>query len=144
MVEALHFPGRQKILLHTDGEPAIRALTDVAAKQWNKEAQIQIAPRNSHTSKGAMERAFLEVSRQLRIRIHAFEPRYPSYKIKPNGLVYPWVVRQATWLLTRFLVKQMAKCHMNVCEVEQTTEKSERSQMEKSHISSLPMTRKEN
>ena len=41
-------------------------------------------------------------------------------------------------------VKQMTKCHMNDCEVEQTKEKSERSQMEKSHISSLPMTTKEN
>ena len=108
-VEALRFTGRQKVLLHTDGEPAIRALADAAAKQWNKEARFQTAPCDSHASNGAVERAILEVSRQVRTIVHAFETRYPSYKVKPYGLVYPWAVRHEAWLLTKFLVKADGK-----------------------------------
>eukprot|EP00435_Cladocopium_sp_Y103_P039764 s3333_g10.t1 len=109
VVEALRFTGRQKVLLHTDGEPSIRSLADAAAKQWNKEAQIQVAPRDSHASNGAVERAILEVSRQVRTVVNALEMRYPDFKVKPNSLIYPWAVRHAAWLLTRFLVKTDGK-----------------------------------
>ena len=109
VVEALRFTGRQKVLLHTDGEPSIRALADAAAKQWGKEAQIQTAPRDSHASNGAVERAILEVSRQVRTVVNALETRYPKYKVKPNSLIYPWAVRHSAWLLSRFLVKTDGK-----------------------------------
>ena len=109
VVEALRFTGRLKVILHTDGEPSIRALADAAAKQWNKEAQIQTAPRDSHASNGAVERCILEVSRQVRTVVHALESRYPGFKVKTTSLVYPWAVRHAAWLLTRFLIKSDGK-----------------------------------
>jgi hypothetical protein len=56
-----------------------------------------------------VERAILEVSRQVRTVVNALETRYPNYKVKPNSLIYPWAVRHSAWLLSRFLVKTDGK-----------------------------------
>ena len=41
------------MILMTDAEPSIRALAEAAGKEWGKECQIQVAPRESHASNGA-------------------------------------------------------------------------------------------
>ena len=70
-----------------------------------KGLQLQHAPKGSHASNGAAERAILEVARQVRTLVHALETRYPGYRLKTKGHVFPWLVRHASWLITRFLVK---------------------------------------
>ena len=105
VTEGLKFLGRQgKAILMTDGEHAIKALAEAAAKEM-KGLQLQHAPKGSHASNGAAERAILEVARQVRTLVHALETRYPGYRLKTEGHVFPWLVRHAGWLITRFLVK---------------------------------------
>ena len=105
VTEGLKFLGRQgKAILMTDGEHAIKALAEAAAKEM-KGLQLQHAPKGSHASNGAAERAILEVARQVRTLVHALEARYPGYRLKTEGHVFPWLVRHASWLITRFLVK---------------------------------------
>ena len=109
VVEALKFCGRQKVILQTDAEPSIKALADAAAQKWNKETQVQTAPRESHQSNGATERAILEVSRQVRTIVNAMEMRYPDFRMSVNSQQYTWAVRHAGWLLTRYLIKTDGK-----------------------------------
>ena len=81
MNEALKFAGRQKVIIMSDGEPAIRALVDTVARQAGRETQVQHAPKETHgPSNGAAERAILEVARQGRTLVHALDtlPRLPA------------------------------------------------------------------
>ena len=108
VTEALKSTGRQKVILMTDAEPSIRALAEAAAKEWGKdgkEALIQVAPRESHASNGAAERAILEVAKQARTIASALEHHFPDYKVMPNHKIYGWLIRHSAWLISRFLVK---------------------------------------
>ena len=60
VTEALKFLGRTKVVLMSDGEHSIRALAEAASKAWGKDAALQISPKGSHQSNGAVERAILE------------------------------------------------------------------------------------
>ena len=69
VVEALDFTAWQKLILMSDGEPAIRALVDAVAKQAGREVQVQRAPKETHgPTYGGAARAILEVARQARTR----------------------------------------------------------------------------
>ncbi|CAE6957274.1 RE1 [Symbiodinium sp. CCMP2592] len=106
VVEMLKFLGRQRVILMTDGEPAIRSLAEAAAKQIGTGAQLQHAPKETHgQSNGAAERAILETARQVRTLAHAVEAKYPGLHITNETELYPWLVRHSGWLITRYLVK---------------------------------------
>ena len=98
--EALKFCGRQRVILMIDGEHSIKAFAQGAGQRWKKETQIITAPRESHASNGAAERAIL---------VNAFEARYPKVKMSVSSLQYGWVVRRAGWLLTRYNAKSDGK-----------------------------------
>ena len=103
--EALKFTRRQKVILLTDAEHSIRALAEAAAKEWRKECQLQVAPRESHASNGAAERAILELARQARTLVSGLEHHFPEFKMLPTHKMYSWIIRHSAWLLTRYLVK---------------------------------------
>ena len=104
--EFLKFLGRQKVILVTDGEPSIKALAEAVAKQIGTGAQLLNVPKETHgPSNGAAERAVLEVARQVRTLVHAVESKYPTLHITNETTLYPWLVRHAGWLITRYLVK---------------------------------------
>ena len=105
VTEALKFTGRQKVILLTDAEHSIRALAEAAAKEWGKECQLQVAPRESRASNGAAERAILELARQARTLVSGLEHHFPEFKMLPTHKTYSWIIRHAAWLLTRYLVK---------------------------------------
>ena len=102
VTEALKFCGCQKVILVTDGEHSMKAFAQAAGQTWKKETQIITAPRESHASNGAAERAILEVSRP--VRKHWLIPckhGTPKVKMTVSSLQYGWLVRHAGWLLTR-------------------------------------------
>ena len=78
VTEALKFTGRQKVILLTDAEHSIRALAEAAAKEWGGECQLQVAPRESHASNGAAERAILELARQARTVVSGLEHHFQT------------------------------------------------------------------
>ena len=100
VTEALKFCGRTK---------TIRSLAEAAAKEWSHEVQIMTTPRESHASNGLAEGAILEVSRQTRTLVNAVELRYPNTKVTVMSQLYPWIVRHAAWLISRYLVKSDGK-----------------------------------
>ena len=105
VAEALRCCGRQKVIMMTDAENSIKALAESAAKSWGGSVQHQTAPKGSHASNGAAERAILELARQVRTLASAFESRYKK-PLETEGNVFSWLVRHAGWLISRFLVKQ--------------------------------------
>ncbi len=109
VLEALRFCGRQRVILQTDAEHSIRALAEAAGQKWNKEVQIQTAPRESHASNGNAERAIQEIGKQVRTVVNALEMRYPDFKVTVNHASYAWAVRHSAWLITRFLIKTDGK-----------------------------------
>ena len=48
MNEARKFTGRQRVVIMSDGEPAVRALIDTVARQAGRETQVQHAPKETH------------------------------------------------------------------------------------------------
>ena len=103
LLKFLGFLGRQKVILMTDGEPAIKALAEAAARQIGTGAQLQHGPKETHgPSNGAAERAVLEVARQVRTLVHAVETKYPGLHSVNEDVIYPWLVRHASWLITRY------------------------------------------
>ena len=105
VTEALKFTGRQKVILLTDAEHSIRALAEAAANEWGGECQLQVAPRESHASNGAAERAILELARQARTVVSGLEHHFPNFKVLPTHKTYGWLIRHCAWLITRYLVK---------------------------------------
>ena len=105
VTEALKFTGRQKVILLTDAEHSIRALAEAAANEWGGECQLQVAPRESHASNGAAERAILELARQARTVVSGLEHHFPDFKVLPTHKTYGWLIRHCAWLITRYLVK---------------------------------------
>ena len=105
-LEGLKFCGHPNILLVSDTEPAIRSVADELVKQYPKKATAQPVPKNDPQANGAAERAVLELGNQVRTLKVAFESRYPTVKVTEESVVFPWLVRHAAWLCTRFGVKQ--------------------------------------
>ena len=88
VTEALKFTGRQKVILLTDAEHSIRALAEAAANEWGGECQLQVAPKESHASNGAAERAILELARQARTVVSGLEHHFPDFKVLPTHKTY--------------------------------------------------------
>ena len=109
VTEALKFLGRTKVVLMSDGEHSIRALAEAASKAWGKDAALQISPKGSHQSNGAVERAILEVARQVRTVTNALEARYAGLNVQADSKHFAWIVRHASWLITRYLIKADGK-----------------------------------
>ena len=107
--EALKFLGHGKIVLQSDGEPAIKALCDQIAEAWTPGAARRVVPRHSHQSNGSVERAILQVARQVRCLRHHFLTVYPTLSMTYEHKLFGWLVKHASWLLTRFTVKQDGK-----------------------------------
>ena len=106
VVEALKFLGRQRVILFCDAEPSIKALAEAGAAEFKGEVQLMVAPRESHASNGIVERGILELSRQARTLVSAIESKFPTFRILPGEIHYPWLIRHSAWLLTRYLIKK--------------------------------------
>ena len=96
VTEALNFCRRQKLIMMTE------ALAESAAKSWTGSDQHQTAPKGSHASNGAAERATLELARQVRTLASAFESHYKK-PLETEGNIFPWLARHAGGLIWHFL-----------------------------------------
>ena len=92
-----HTLGRQKVALMSDGDRFIRALADAACKQWGKEVSVQAAPNGPHQSSGTVERANLDLARQVWTTSNALEFQGPA-----KGQIL--LLRNQTWSLAEFQV----------------------------------------
>ena len=67
------FGHRRKVLLRTDGEPAIRELVDKVGSLRAAETVIEHTPREDSRANGRAERAVQSVEKQCRVRRLATE-----------------------------------------------------------------------
>lgn len=109
ILEGLRFLGHGKIILQCDGEHAIKSLRESVRERWSHGASIRVTPKGSHQSNGTVERAILQVARQVRTLKMAFEANYPTINMVYDHKLFPWLVRHSAWLLTRYTVKQDGK-----------------------------------
>ena len=95
---------RTKIILRSDGEPAIIKLTGMIKNKRLKEGfetMVQTGPRYSSQSLGAIgaaQRLFIGQMRTMRADL---ELRF-GRQILPDHPIFAWMVRHACWLLERF------------------------------------------
>ena len=104
-LEGMKFCGHPDMIVVSDTEPAIKSLGEELVKRYPKKASSQPVPKGDHKANGAAERAVLELSNQVRTLKVAFEQRYPTIKVTEDSLVFPWMVRHAGWLCTRYGIK---------------------------------------
>ena len=113
VAEALKFLGRKKVILFTDAEHSIKALAEAVAKEYKGDVQLMTAPRESHASNAIAERGVLELAKQTRTLVSSIESKFkdkvPDFKVLPGEKYFPWIVRHAAWLLTRYLIKKDGK-----------------------------------
>ena len=105
-LEGMKFCGHPDVLVVSDTEPAIKSVAENLVKNYPKKAVSQPVPKGDPQANGAAERAVLELSNQVRTLKVAFEARYPTIKVTETSTVFPWMVRHAAWLCTRYGVKQ--------------------------------------
>ena len=97
------------LILFGDPEPSIKALMDTVAGKWPHGATVQTTAVGSHASNGATERAILEIARQGRCMRSALESHFKDYRLQTTPVIFPWLIRRASWLTTRFLIKSDGK-----------------------------------
>ena len=108
---------RSKIILRTDGEPAITALAAMVRTRRTRdgfETLVQKGPRFSSQSMGAIgaaQKLFLGQLRTLRADI---ESRYKT-RVLPDMAVFSWMVRHACWLLERFHLRSVGSTPFSEC-----------------------------
>ena len=82
---------------------------DAVAGKWPHGAIVQTSVVGSHASNGATERAILEIARQGRCMRSALESHFKDYHLQTTSVSFPWLIRHASWLVTRFLIKTDGK-----------------------------------
>ena len=107
LATALELWGLQgAITLRSDQEPAVLALVSaVLAKRGGEGGQPEATPSRSSQSLGGAERYNQAVSSQLRSLLLQLQRRVCA-EIHVGLNAFPWAVRHAAWLLTRFVVKE--------------------------------------
>ena len=94
---------RSKLILRSDGEPAIRSLLDRVADLRRGETILENSPVGDSQANGLAERAVQSVQKQTRILKLATERAY-KYKIGVEHPCFPWMVEHAADLLDKFVV----------------------------------------
>lgn len=100
--------GYPRVILRTDGEPAIVKLAEAVRLTRNVndlETVLRTGPRYSSASMGSLERANQEIASLVRTAKLAFERRF-QVKLGVQSPLLPWIVRHAGWVYTRFAIKE--------------------------------------
>ena len=103
-VEFLDRMAHPRIVLQTDPEPSIIAVArQVVAKRASPTVHRE-TPRKSHQSNGAIERYHQSMQGEVRTLKSVIE-REASVKLTDVHPIDPWMIRHASWVLTRFQPK---------------------------------------
>ena len=92
----------KKVIIHTDGEPAIKSLARyIQIARKDHDTILEVAPRYSSGSTGMAENMIKRVAGQARTLRMSVEQRY-HITIGVDMVVWPWLIRHASFLLARF------------------------------------------
>ena len=108
--------GYNRWIMQTDGENAITAWAKETRKEWFRESTaadtadveraipLRTSPKESHASTGMVEttvQALAGLTRSLRNDVE----KYTGIVITPSSPLLPWLVRHASFILTRFKLR---------------------------------------
>ena len=93
--------GYKRVVLKSDGEPAIVALKEHAAKEAGLEFVSEESPVGDHQANGLIENAIREVKRQIRVLRSVLEEKIGRV-LSDEDPVLSWLPRQAADLLCRY------------------------------------------
>jgi hypothetical protein len=96
--------GLKDIILKTDQEQAIMALSRSLKDERKDKTQLTNAPRYSHASMGVVERANQTLAGQIR-SMRLVLQGHLGQRLPATHPLMAWVVRHAAWLITRFVVR---------------------------------------
>eukprot|EP00971_Amphidinium_carterae_P304280 6046717-Amphidinium_carterae.3 len=95
---------RDKVILSSDNEPAIKALAEAVKQQLLEQVVLQCSPRYSSRSMGVVERCIKDVQGLARVYRLQAQARY-GVVLGHNHCAYGWLVRHAGWCMSRYFVK---------------------------------------
>ena len=94
--------GMTKIIMKSDGEPAIKDLKNLIKAQRMKDQTImEESPSGESQSNGKAENAIREIEGMIRTWKEHLESKY-GVKIDIDNPIFPWLVRFAGEIITRF------------------------------------------
>ena len=97
--------GHRKIILKSDGEPAIKALKDAVKGEGGIDIVPEESPGYDSKGNGEIEKAIQMVQDQFRSMKDALEARYQR-KLRGDHVIVPWLIAHSADMLTRFHVYQ--------------------------------------
>ena len=93
--------GYKKIILKSDGEPAIKALKEAVRNEVSADITPEESPVGDHAANGDVENAIRQVQGQIRTMKDALESRYGE-RIPRDSHILPWLVMHAAATITRY------------------------------------------
>ena len=92
--------GYKKIVLRSDGEPAIVALKEAVRRETEVEIVMETTPVDDHQANGVVESAVRQVQGQFRAMKDALDSRYKT-RVGGDHPAIPWLVTHAASVITR-------------------------------------------
>ena len=105
--KGLQFCGRKRIVMRTDNENAITALSKAVCEGRTDETALESGPKYSSASMGAIEVANRAVEGQIRAIRSRLEEVLRT-RIEITDPIVPWLVRHASWLLNGYRISWTA------------------------------------
>ncbi len=95
--------GHSHMILREDGENAVQSLLRAAKESVAAtiKVDIQASPPGSHASVGEAEKFHDTLAGQVRTILHRVESK-SGFVIAPPATMFPWAIRHACYLLSRF------------------------------------------
>ena len=97
--------GLTKVTSSTYGEASITSLAEKVKDKRERGTISQQATKRSSASMGAGERARWEIHAQTRTMKSPVTGAYQVAELGHAHPILPWIIRHASWLMTRFLVR---------------------------------------
>jgi hypothetical protein len=101
--------GYSRVVLQTDGDPAIIALARAVVRARNRESEdsmtqilLRQSPPGSHSSNGMAEVTVKSIESLTHTRV--FQKHY-NVTVKGDSAILGWIVRHAAFIYNRFMVK---------------------------------------
>ena len=100
--------GYNRIVLKSDGEPAIVALKAAVKRERREEIIMEESPVDEHQSNGEIENAVRQVQGMTRTIKSGLEEKIEK-KIERNSPIIPWMVRHAAASINRYQIGKDGK-----------------------------------
>ena len=98
------FGYRKKLLLKSDGEPAVRDLLDKVANLRSAETILEHSPKEDSRANGLVEKAIQGIEKKVRVLKMSTEEHVGKFGVKHPA--FPWLVVHSADVINKFHVQQ--------------------------------------